>query len=132
MFFHKYSPFFFLFDTLFFPLYCCSGWGYIMAFIFTEVLTMYQMYHIWIQPLTALLHPFFPNIIPSFYKSHFIFFYHIDKHGIIRVGFFKWNLWGFLTTYLYLDIQMKLIFLLFFSFIVVLGGDTLCQLQRTL
>jgi hypothetical protein len=28
----------------FFSLYCCAGWGYIVAF--TNVLTIYQIYHI--------------------------------------------------------------------------------------
>jgi hypothetical protein len=34
-------------ERIFFPfLYCCSWWGYIVAF--TKVLTMYQLYHTWI------------------------------------------------------------------------------------
>jgi hypothetical protein len=32
----------------FFPLYCCAGWGYIVAS--ANVVTVYQLYHIWIHP----------------------------------------------------------------------------------
>jgi hypothetical protein len=40
---------FFLFTYFF---YCCSGWGYIVAF--TKDITMYQLYHTWVH----LLHYF--------------------------------------------------------------------------
>jgi hypothetical protein len=32
----------------FFPLYCCAGWGYIVAS--ANVVSVYQLYHIWIHP----------------------------------------------------------------------------------
>jgi hypothetical protein len=32
----------------FFPLYCCAGWVYIVAS--ANVVTVYQLYHIWIHP----------------------------------------------------------------------------------
>jgi hypothetical protein len=32
-------------DLLLFPLYCCAGWGYIVAFALTKIFTMYQIYH---------------------------------------------------------------------------------------
>jgi hypothetical protein len=37
------------FSYFFSSFYYCSGWGYIMAFI--KVLTIYQLYYIWTQPL---------------------------------------------------------------------------------
>jgi hypothetical protein len=48
----------------------CAGWGYIVAF--TKVLTMYQICHIWIHPLS----PFsfillLPHSCNSFNRSHF-------------------------------------------------------------
>jgi hypothetical protein len=30
----------------FFSIYCCAEWGFIVAFTFIRVLTMYQIYHI--------------------------------------------------------------------------------------
>jgi hypothetical protein len=53
----------------FFFFYCCAGWGYTVAF--SNVLIMYQIYHTWIYPSTALFHP--PPLIPGIVSTGIIF-----------------------------------------------------------
>jgi hypothetical protein len=51
-------------------LYCCAGWGYIVAF--TKVLKIYQIYHIWIHPLHYSPLPS-PPAIPGIVQTGIIF-----------------------------------------------------------
>jgi hypothetical protein len=56
-------------------MYCCAGWGYIVAF--TKALTMYQIYHTWIHllhhsPLSSL-----PHSWNSFNRSYFSIYVHV-------------------------------------------------------
>jgi hypothetical protein len=60
--------FFFIFPLLLWWM------GYIAAFTFTKILTMYQIYHIWIHPLHILLHPLSPDNWKSFNKYHFFIY----------------------------------------------------------
>jgi hypothetical protein len=64
-------------SSLFYFFYCCTGWGYIVAF--TKVLTMYQIYHTWIHPLLCSplsLSP--PHSWNSFNRYHFCKYIHVQ------------------------------------------------------
>jgi hypothetical protein len=69
-------PFFWYCFNYFF-LYCCAGWGYVVAF--TKVLTIYQIYHTWIHPLYHS--PLYPHaLIPGIVSTGIILHLHACVH----------------------------------------------------
>jgi hypothetical protein len=65
-----------------FSIFCCAGWGYIVAFI--KVLTLHQMYHTWNHPLHHS--PLFPSpLLPGTVSTGIIFHLHTCVHSICTI-----------------------------------------------
>jgi hypothetical protein len=58
-----------------FPFFVVLGWGTNVAF--TKVLTMHQLYHIWIHPSTTTLYPSLPDSWNSCKRYHYCNFMHM-------------------------------------------------------
>jgi hypothetical protein len=75
MYFDQIHPIYVTFS--FFSLFCCAGWGYIVAF--TKVLTMYQLYHTWIHPFHCSALSPSPNFWNIFTRYHFCIYIHMYR-----------------------------------------------------
>jgi hypothetical protein len=89
--------------------YCCSGWGYIVAF--TKVLTMYQTYYIWIHTLPLLSFITLPQILGTVSTGIIFAFTYICIHYLHNIHPVRWNL----NAVLIIDLK----FSVFFSLVTV-------------
>jgi hypothetical protein len=90
-----------LLEEILFLLHCCAEWGYIMAF--TKVLTMYQIYRIWIHRLHSSYLSSCPlNSWDSFNTYHFFIcicvYTYFAWHGITYRIWHSYC-WLFLTRF---------------------------------